>query len=71
MYEVINEMPLDEDKLLELLKEDWTMSEYKDAVDGMGSPGVVLDDCLEHDGWKRMELVHCHIISYLKTGQLD
>lgn len=71
LYEVINEMPLDEEKLLELLKEDWSVSEYRDAVESMGSPGVVLDEFPDHEGWKRMELVHCHIISYLKTGQLD
>ena len=71
LYRLINEMPLDEDKLLELLEEDWSVSEYRDAVESMGSPGVVLDEWPDHEGWKRMELVNSHIIAYLKTGRLD
>ena len=50
LYEVINEMPLDEEKLLELLEEDWSVSEYRDAVESMGSPGVVLDEFPDHEG---------------------
>jgi hypothetical protein len=69
LYEVINEMPLDEDKLLELLKEDWNVEEYRDAVGDMGSTGVCLKS--GHEGWKRMELVNSHIICFLKTGKLD
>ena len=71
LYEVINEMPLDKDKLLELLKEDWTVSEYRDAVGDMGSPGVYLNSSNTHEGWKRMELVNSHIICFLTTGSFD
>jgi len=71
LYEVINEMPLDEDKLLELLKEDWTVKEYRDAVGDMGSPGVYLNEFDTHEGWKRMELVNSHIICFLTTGKFD
>ena len=69
LFKVINEMPLNEDKLLELLKEDWTVEEYRYAVANMGSTGVCLKS--NHEGWKRMELVNSHIISFLKTGKFD
>jgi len=66
MNDLITKLNFDEELFFEYLSEDWTVSEYMDAVAGLGEGGPVGELA---EGWGRAEYVNSLIIDFLKNGK--
>ena len=66
MSDLITKLNFDEKLFFEYLSEDWTVSEYMEAVAGLGEPGPIGELA---EGWGRAEYVNSLIIDFLKNGE--